>query len=194
LTNYAAAYATGLLLARRHLTKIGLAGKYEGVVEATGEDFNVEEIDGQSRPFRANLDVGLARTTTGSRVFAALKGATDGGLNVPHSTKRFVGYSSEGKQLDAGVLRKYIFGGHVAEYMEKLSEEDPEKYKKQFSQYAKNGITHDKVEEVYKKLHASIRADPTYKKKERTQPAKKYEGRKKTAAAPAPTTTTAAKK
>jgi len=194
LTNYSAAYATGLLLARRHLKKVGLDGKYDGVVEATGEDFNVEELDGQSRPFRANLDVGLARTTTGSRVFAALKGATDGGLNIPHSTKRFVGYSSETKQLDAAVLRKYIFGGHIAEYMEKLSEEDPEKYKKQFSQYIKNGITHDKVEEVYHKLHAAIRANPVHKKKERTQPAKKYEGKKKPAAAAAAPPAAAAKK
>ena len=166
------------MLARRHLTKIGLAGKYEGLKEATGEDFNVSEIDGEARPFRANLDVGLARTTTGSRVFAALKGATDGGLNIPHSTKRFVGYSAESKELDAGVLRKYIFGGHVAEYMEKLADENPEKYKTQFSQYIKCGITHDKVEETYKKLHASIRANPVFKKKERTQPAKKWEGKK----------------
>ena len=30
------------------------------------------------RTFRAFLDVGLRRTTTGNRVFAALKGAADG--------------------------------------------------------------------------------------------------------------------
>jgi hypothetical protein len=41
-------------------------------VQATGEDFNVEEGDGK-RPFRALLDVGLIRTTTGNRVFGALK-------------------------------------------------------------------------------------------------------------------------
>jgi large subunit ribosomal protein L5e len=38
----------------------------------TGEDFNVEEGEGK-RPFRALLDVGLVRTTTGNRVFGALK-------------------------------------------------------------------------------------------------------------------------
>lgn len=37
LTNWTAAYATGLLVARRALTKLGLADKYEGVVEPTGE-------------------------------------------------------------------------------------------------------------------------------------------------------------
>jgi hypothetical protein len=37
LTNWTAAYATGLLVARRALTKLGLADKYEGVVEPSGE-------------------------------------------------------------------------------------------------------------------------------------------------------------
>jgi Ribosomal large subunit proteins 60S L5, and 50S L18 len=45
--------------------------------EAVGEDFNVEEVDDGPRPFTALLDTGLKRTSTGSRVFAALKvGAT----------------------------------------------------------------------------------------------------------------------
>ena len=37
LTNWTAAYATGLLVARRALTKLGLADKYEGVTEPNGE-------------------------------------------------------------------------------------------------------------------------------------------------------------
>lgn len=41
--------------------------------EATGEDFNVEEVDDGARPFTALLDTGLKRTSTGSKVFAALK-------------------------------------------------------------------------------------------------------------------------
>jgi hypothetical protein len=41
-------------------------------VQATGEDFSVEPSD-ERRPFRALLDVGLLRTTTGNRVFGALK-------------------------------------------------------------------------------------------------------------------------
>ncbi len=40
--------------------------------QATGEDFNVEEGKGK-QPFRALLDVGVVRTTTGNRVFGALK-------------------------------------------------------------------------------------------------------------------------
>lgn len=41
----------------------------------------------------------------------------DGGLDIPHSDKRFAGFSKESKQLDADMHRKYIFGGHVAAYM-----------------------------------------------------------------------------
>jgi hypothetical protein len=40
--------------------------------QATGEDYSVEPAD-ERRPFRALLDVGLIRTTTGNRVFGALK-------------------------------------------------------------------------------------------------------------------------
>lgn len=57
---------------------------YEGVVEANGDDFTVEDVDGQPGAFRCYLDVGLARTTTGARVFGAMKGAVDGGLDIPH--------------------------------------------------------------------------------------------------------------
>ena len=66
------------------LTKLGLADKYEGQVEISGEDFNVEAMDDGPKPFRAFLDVGLTRTTTGNRVFAAMKGAVDGGIDIPH--------------------------------------------------------------------------------------------------------------
>jgi len=41
--------------------------------EAVGEDYNVDEVDDAPRPFTALLDTGLKRTSTGSKVFAALK-------------------------------------------------------------------------------------------------------------------------
>ena len=72
------------LYANQVLTQLKLADKYEGQSEATGEDYNVEYMGDGARPFRAFLDVGLTRTTTGNRVFAAMKGALDGGLDIPH--------------------------------------------------------------------------------------------------------------
>ncbi|CAM8987920.1 unnamed protein product [Rhodiola kirilowii] len=168
LTNYAASYCTGLLLARRVLQKLELDGEYEGNVEASGEDYSVEPAD--RRPFRALLDVGLLRTTTGNRVFGALKASLDGGLDIPHSEKRFAGFSKDSKQLDAEVHRKYIYGGHVAAYMKTLLEDEPEKYQTHFSEYVKKGIEADNIEELYKKVHAAIRADPAPQKSSKPAP------------------------
>ena len=53
-------------------------------------------------------------------MFAAMKGAVDGGLDIPHSVKRFPGYDNEEKSLNAEVHRNHIFGLHVAEYMKHL--------------------------------------------------------------------------
>jgi len=116
--------------------------------------------------FFALLDVGLKRTTTGARIFGALKGALDGGLDIPHSETRFAGYDPKEEKLYAEDLRSHIFGGHVAEYMEKLSERNPAKYQAQFSKFIANGITHENMEEMYKNGHAAIRANPDMVKTE----------------------------
>ncbi len=60
--NIPAAYLTGMLCAKRVLDK------------------KVKE---------AILDIGLYRNTRGNRLFAALKGAVDGGLSIPHSKEAF---------------------------------------------------------------------------------------------------------
>lgn len=49
----------------------------------------MEAMDDGPRPFRAFLDVGLTRTTTGNRIFAAMKGALDGGIDIPHRCVTF---------------------------------------------------------------------------------------------------------
>jgi len=170
LTNYAAAYATGLLLARRLLTNLKLADKYQGNTKVDGNDYNVEELADGPNPFRAYLDVGLARTTTGSKVFAALKGACDGGLEVPHSASRFVGYSKEEKALKADVLRKHIFGGHVGDYMKILREQNSSKYQKHFADYVKAGIKPEEIEAKWAAVHKAIRADPSMKKSAKKKP------------------------
>jgi large subunit ribosomal protein L5e len=167
LTNWPAAYATGLLLARRVLTKLGLAEKYQGTEEPDGERFEVEWDDEGPRPFKAFLDVGLKRTTTGSRLFGAMKGAVDGGLSIPYSEKRFPGYDASEKKHDAELLSSYIYGGHISEYMEYLMEEDDEAYKKQFASYIEASIEPDGVEDYYKEAHVKIRADPVAQTKPR---------------------------
>ena len=68
LTNYAASYCTGLLLARRILQKFKLDSVYEGNTNIDGSMYAVEDNDDGPGAFRACLDVGLARTSTGAKV------------------------------------------------------------------------------------------------------------------------------
>merc|ERR1712203_293006 len=167
LTNYAAAYCTGLLLARRLLSQLNLSDIYEGQVEVDGDEYNVESLDDSPAPFRCYLDVGLNRTTTGARVFGALKGAVDGGLEINHSMSRFPGYDEESDDFNAEVHRGHIFGKNIGEYMSNLSESDEDSFKRQFAQYIKEGITPDTIEEMYTKAHAAIRANPSVKAAEK---------------------------
>jgi len=180
LKNYAAHYCTGLLLARRLLKKFKLDELYIGQTEVDGDEYNVEPADDGPGPFRCFLDTGLTRTTTGNKVFGALKGAVDGGLDIPHSCKRFPGYDTDNDKFDAEVHSKYIFGGNVAEYMEKLKEDDEETYSKQFSQYMKAGIGGEDLEDLYEKVHDAIRANPDRTSTASTKPSVNYGQRRLT--------------
>merc|ERR1719226_445815 len=129
-TNYAAAYATGLLIARRTLKHFGLDQTIKGKAELDGAEYHVEEEETDQRPFKCILDVGLQRTCVGHRMWGALKGAVDGGLHVPHSNKLFPGFKPADEkgadpEYDAEAHKERIFGGHVKEYMEMMAEEDP---------------------------------------------------------------------
>ena len=192
LTNYSACYATGLLCARRLLTKIdeenkGLEGwksiaeRFNLVKETTGNyiDINKEsESKDIGRPFVCFLDLGLNRSTKGARVFAAMKGAVDGGIHIPHKEKIFPAKKAQvdkkGKETKAGVslLRERIFGNHVQNYMDILKKsKNSNAYIERFSKWdecLKNAKV-TKIEDLYKKVYAEIRKNPT------KAPAKKNE-------------------
>nr|BAN40971.1 60S ribosomal protein L5, putative [Entamoeba invadens] len=175
LTNYAACYATGLLMARRLLQKLNLDKTFVGVSDAKkiGEDFTQEEVK-ERRPFKCILDVGLARTTTGARIFAVMKGMCDGGVYVPHSPSRFVGAGENDK-----ALRGRILGAHVASYMKHLSEENADLYKKQFGRFIKAGISPDSLEKMYLEAHKKIRENPAAAKHDAKKEYKKRPQNKK---------------
>merc|ERR1711896_13916 len=183
LTNYSAAYCVGLLCARRLLTKFNLADNFQGTEEVTAEfeDCYVHGNDEEGpNAFHALLDVGLKRTPLGSKLFAALKGAFDGGLEIPHSEKKFYGYDADEKEYDAGAHRERIVGGHVSTYMESLEEEQPDEYKLKFSRFIKAGVGGGDLEKLYLDTHKAIRANPeaklTKKKKPADLTAEKREG------------------
>jgi len=185
LTNYAAAYATGLLVARRTLTKLGIADKFAGAKETNGAFEavrNKKDDESEERfPFKAILDVGLARTTTGARLFGVLKGAVDGGIAVPHKPNRFPGFNKGKKELDAKIHRERIFGIHVSKYLKDViaeRKENPDEKINQFSAFIKAGLKPEGIEAMYKTAHAAIRKEPMKRKEKKAKKAgatsKKY--------------------
>jgi len=175
LTNYSAAYCVGLLCARRLLKKYGLDETFVGTEEVTAEyeGCEVEGDDEDRSAFKALLDVGLKPTTLGSKIFAALKGAFDGGLEIPHNEKKFYGYDAEEKAYDAEEHKDRILGGHVKTYMESLQEEEPEEYEAKFSAFVAADVSADDLEDMYLECHKKIRESPELVKSDSKAPAKK---------------------
>jgi large subunit ribosomal protein L5e len=183
LSNYASAYATGLLLARRILKLFKMDSVYKGVEKVDGAKYDVSEKPHEERrPLKAILDVGLSVTSIGSKVFAVLKGVTDGGVFVPHSVKRFPGFKAgreEGQKEEykAEVHRERIFGVHVDKYMKELKSNDPASYKRQFHKLDESlkAAKIDSLEKLFTKIHAEIRKNPDFTKKaEKKNPDRKH--------------------
>ncbi len=84
---------------------------------------------------RAVLDMGLRSTSRGARVFAALKGALDSGMRVPHS---------EIVLPDEERIR----GEHVVDYANLLSA-NPEAYQLKFSKYLSRGLRPEHLSEHF---------------------------------------------
>ncbi|BCU70656.1 50S ribosomal protein L18 [Stygiolobus caldivivus] len=87
-------------------------------------------------------DIGLFVPVKGGRVFAAIKGGIDAGLEIP------IG--------ELGDIDDRIKGQHIAEYAKKLQSENPDLYKKLFSRYLSRGLSPENLpqhfEEVLKKI------------------------------------------
>lgn len=78
-------------------------------------------------PKKAILDIGLFSPTKGSRIFAALKGATDAGVEIPCGKEKLPDESR-------------VSGQHIAEYAKQLSKVEQVAYQKQFSKYIKENL------------------------------------------------------
>jgi large subunit ribosomal protein L18 len=84
---------------------------------------------------RVFLDIGLHIPTKGSRIFAALKGVLDAGLEVPHSEDIL---PDEGR----------VSGEHIAEYGNQLLS-DGEVYQQKFSNYLSKKLRPEKLSEHF---------------------------------------------
>ncbi|MEM4147323.1 MAG: 50S ribosomal protein L18, partial [Metallosphaera sp.] len=94
---------------------------------------------------KATADIGLFTPTVGARVFYALKGAIDSGVEIP------IG--------DVQVSNDRIVGKHVAEYAKKIEQEDPEKYKRIFSRYILRGLDPKDLPSHFKDVLSSIKGE-----------------------------------
>ncbi len=114
--NTSAAYLTGLLA--------GLRAREKGVSEAV-------------------LDIGLHEPVPGSRLFAALKGALDAGLKIPHGE---------------GIIPSddRIRGEHIAKWAAELAESNPDFYRRQFSQYLERGLKPEDLPSHFEEVRAKI--------------------------------------
>lgn len=112
-SNIPTAYLTGLLLAHK------------------AKKLDLKEIV---------LDIGLYKPAKSSVIFAAAKGAADGGLKVLNTI-----------EFD----EKRLKGTHIAEYA-KLIKSDNEIYKKQFSGYTENKFDVEKLDEHFETTKKKI--------------------------------------
>jgi large subunit ribosomal protein L18 len=115
--NIPAAYLTGLVA--------GHTAKQKGISEAI-------------------LDTGLQQSSVkGAKIYAAVKGAIDGGLHVPCSEEMIPAHET-------------LAGKKIVEYAALLKKSNPEKYRKQFSEYLTKNIDPEHItclfEETKKKI------------------------------------------
>lgn len=91
---------------------------------------------------KAFLDVGLHIPSRGTRVFAALKGILDAGIDVPHSDDVIPDENS-------------ISGNQIANYATLLSS-DPEFYSQKFSKVIKKGIRPENLPEHFSVIKQKV--------------------------------------
>jgi large subunit ribosomal protein L18 len=122
--NIPAAYLTGLLC--------GLKAKARGITDAI-------------------LDIGLHSPTKSARVFAALKGVLDAGLNVPYSEEKL----PDDRKIE---------GEHIGEYAESLAS-NTEEYQNRFSKYLKEKLPPEKFSKHFAKIKDDVTASLSRGKK-----------------------------
>jgi large subunit ribosomal protein L18 len=129
----------------RELAKMGWKGHKANIPSAylTGLLLGVKAK--KAKVSKAVIDLGLQIPRQGGRLFAALKGAVDAGMDISHAA-------------EALPSDERVSGKHIVEYASKLKS-DPERYAKQFSRYTKEGVNPADLgkmfEEAKKKILAS---------------------------------------
>jgi large subunit ribosomal protein L18 len=90
----------------------------------------------------AILDMGLARSTKGNKIFALVKGAHDAGLNIP---------------CDSDIIpsAEQIDGSIIAKYAEQI--ENPLDYERMFSVYLRRGLRPESLPSHFEDIKTQIK-------------------------------------
>jgi len=104
-------------------------------------------INSQQKDYKqANLDIGFQSVVYGNRIFAALKGAIDSGMQIAHND---IVFPNEDR----------IRGEHIAkysEYLNKLAKENDVQPTNQFSNYIKRGLRPEDVPNHFDQIREQI--------------------------------------
>ena len=116
--NTSAAYLTGLLIAKKAIK----SGYREAI-----------------------MDTGFFTVLKGSRIFAFLRGALDGGLSIPHGEDKAIFPSDE-----------RISGKHIKDYFAIHSKEPGSRQTQRFTKYLKNNAQPDKIDVKFSEIKHKI--------------------------------------
>ncbi len=86
----------------------------------------------------AIADLGMQNKSHGGKIYAALKGVIDAGVNIPHSE-------------DCFPTEERITGEHIKNYVSNVKEDST-----QFSSYKKNKLETEKISEVFENTKKKI--------------------------------------
>ena len=89
------------------------------------------------------LDLSMRSPTPQANAFAALKGALDAGLQIPHGE---------------GVLpsEERLRGEHISQFAAKLKSDDEDAYRERFSLYFKRGLSPEQLPEHFNQVKQAI--------------------------------------
>jgi large subunit ribosomal protein L18 len=129
----------------RQLTALGWHGGAKNLPAAYLTGYLTARQAVQAGVSSAVTDLGLIQPIKGSRVFGAIKGAIDAGLQVP-CTKEML------------PEEKRIRGDHIAAYVKDLSKKDPEALKRQFGKLSKGRTDLTTLPSLFEATKAKIDA------------------------------------
>ena len=127
----------------RQLIKLGWKGNAGNISAAYLVGMLLAKNALKAKAKECVFDIGMQTSTKSSRLYALLKGAIDGGLEIPHS---------ESILPD----KDRIAGKHIVDHAKLLKTKEPEKYKKYFSAYLKAGLNPEELDKHFETIKKKV--------------------------------------